>query len=419
MADYDVGALALVVPATSSPKTTYRPAVSIRNNGKHDALASGYLRIYAAGLLEFESELYSATLTPGATGQAQAVNYWTPKTEGTYTIHAYLSTPLDQVESNNMLAPVTIEITGAAPPTPPTVPAHAAQHEDGGSDEVSIDGLKGRAADAQLALAHAAQHQAGGSDTLNVGSLQGILAEDQPAQAHSNSRHNPSMATSSELTAHQGAVAVHTAATNLANRNLSGPQAGLVPLAQLALGTDEGTEDTSSRFLNLERLWVHPHRLFVTVPPSLTITPQNGESPILTLPLTPTWQNESLQLTLLAHGFLEQYASTGGALLLRLRFNGTLIEQLSIPAEATTLRYLRAEVLFDGSENLSGIATLMATLARPSPYDASIYMDSSSDLVDYSVTPAIISLTAELINSLPNTHLSILMARASSFGHQK
>jgi len=234
MADYDVGVLALVVPAKSAPKATYRPTVSVRNNGIHAALASGYLRIYAAGLLVFESELYSATIPAGATGNAQTVDYWTPQSEGTYTIHAYLSTPLDQVESNNMLAPVTIEITGAAPPPPPVVTAHAAQHEEDGSDELSIDGLKGRAADPQAALAHAAQHQVGGSDALNVGSLAGVLAQDQPAQVHSNTRHNPVMSTAAELTAHAGSTAVHTVATNLANRETTGLDAGLVPEIQLA-----------------------------------------------------------------------------------------------------------------------------------------------------------------------------------------
>jgi len=255
MADYDVGVLALVVPAKSAPKATYRPAVSVRNNGIHDALASGYLRIYAAGLLVFESELYSATIPAGATGNAQAIDYWTPTTEGFYTIHAYISTPLDQVETNNMLAPVTIEITGAEPPIPPVVTAHAAQHEEGGTDEVSIDGLKGRTADQQEPLAHAAQHQAGGADALNVGSLQGILAQDQPAQVHSNTRHNPVMSTAAELTAHAGSVAAHTAATNLANRNTTGPNTGLIKADQLCSTTEAGT---GIRVLASDQIWRSP-----------------------------------------------------------------------------------------------------------------------------------------------------------------
>jgi len=256
MADYDVGVLALVVPAKSAPKATYRPAVSVRNNGIHDALASGYLRIYASGLLVFETELYSATLAAGATGNAQAVDYWTPAAEGFYTIHAYLSTPLDQVESNNMLAPVTIEITGATPPEPPVVAAHAAQHEEGGTDELSIDGLKGRAADQQDAIAHATSHQAGGADALNVGSLQGILAQDQPAQVHGNTRHNPVMTTAAELTAHAGSVAVHTAATNLANRETTGLETGLVKSDQLAIGSQ--VFPTGDKYLRSDRFWHAP-----------------------------------------------------------------------------------------------------------------------------------------------------------------
>jgi hypothetical protein len=255
MADFDVGAIDLVVPATSGPKQTYRPAVSVRNNGIHDALASGYLRIYSAGLLVFESEIYSGTIIPGYTAVAWAISYWTPTTGGFYQVHAYVSCPLDQVESNNMLAPVTIEITGEEPPVPPVVPAHAAQHEEDGTDELSIDGLLGRAADPQEPLEHASSHQAGGSDQLNVGSLQGVLAQDQPTQVHSNTRHNPVMCTEAELVAHQGSTAVHTVATNLANRNTTGPYTGLVKADQLASTTEAGT---GIRVLATDQIWRSP-----------------------------------------------------------------------------------------------------------------------------------------------------------------
>jgi len=230
MADYDVGTVALVVPAKSSPRSTYRPAVSVRNNGIHDALASGYLRIYAAGLLAFETELYSGTITPGATGLAQATDYWTPESAGFYVIHAYLSTPLDQVESNNMLQPVTVEITAEAPPTPSTVPPHAAQHEEGGSDELSIDGLKGLTADLQVPRPHAAGHQAGGPDQINVGGLLGELATDQPAKVHGNSRHDPAFASSASLSAHQVATSAHASATNLEQTEHKGQPSGYAGL---------------------------------------------------------------------------------------------------------------------------------------------------------------------------------------------
>ena len=70
--DYDVAALGLASPPAQAVVTSYRPAVQVRNNGIHNAIASGYLRIYAAGLLIFETEVYSGTLAPGATGTADA-----------------------------------------------------------------------------------------------------------------------------------------------------------------------------------------------------------------------------------------------------------------------------------------------------------------------------------------------------------
>jgi hypothetical protein len=254
--DYDIGVTGLSSPPASATKSTYRPAVSVRNDGIHDALASGVLRIYAAGQLIFTTEIYSPTIPPGETKDAQAVDYWTPDAEGVYLVIADVSSPLDQYEPNNHLYPTTIAVTGE-PPAPPTpVEPHAAQHEDGGDDEVSIDGLKGRTADAQEPLAHAAKHQAGGTDTLHVGGLLGQLAEDQPALAHGNSRHSPSMATSSELAAHIAMNPVHSSATNLANRDTTGPDTGLLTHTQLFLGSEVDPE--GDRFLRIDRLYAAP-----------------------------------------------------------------------------------------------------------------------------------------------------------------
>jgi len=67
MADYDVEVRSLAVPTPSAPATTYRPAVYVRNNGVHDSLATGILRIYAAGRMVFSSPLYSDSIPPGET----------------------------------------------------------------------------------------------------------------------------------------------------------------------------------------------------------------------------------------------------------------------------------------------------------------------------------------------------------------
>ena len=242
MADYDVGVLSLLTPAAQAPLAQIRPVVSVRNNGLHDAVSSGYIRIYSAGLLVFESEAWSDTLAPGESGPASAVDYWTPPAEGFYVVNGYFSTPLDQVEPNNNLHPVPIEITGLPPPPPTPVPFHASQHESGGQDELSIEGLPGRAADPQDSLAHVATHQAGGSDALNVGGLQGELATTQAPKAHGNAAHSPQMATAEQLAIHNAAAAVHSAALNLeqtANKGQPDGYASLnsvghVPDAQLA-----------------------------------------------------------------------------------------------------------------------------------------------------------------------------------------
>ena len=290
--DYDVEVLGLKTPSSTSPLAPCRLVVSVRNNGKHNALASGYVRVYSAGLQVFESEVYSDTLAPGATGDCSSVAYWTPPAEGFYMLQGYISAPLDQVEPNNNLDPTSILITGT-PPTPPTpVELHAAQHEEGGADELSIEGLPGRGADPQVAAAHAASHQAGGSDALNVGSLQGILAQDQPAQVHSNARHNPVLATSAELTSHQTGTTAHPAATNLANRETTGPLTGIVPDSQISQGTETGD---GPRYLSSSRIWSSP------VPIGLICLWSD------IVPNPPGWVNSALQSGQIGYKYIEYH----------------------------------------------------------------------------------------------------------------
>ncbi|HUX30454.1 MAG TPA: hypothetical protein VMV78_07475, partial [Thiobacillus sp.] len=161
--------------------------MSVRNNGIHEAIASGYIRIYSAGLLVYESEAYSDTIGPGETRPCSAVDYWTPEAEGPYMVQGYFSTPLDQVEPNNNLLPTLIVISGAEPPPPTPVPLHASQHESGGADELSLEDLPGRAADQQRPINHASNHQVAGIDPVNVTGMPGILAEAQTPKAHAAS----------------------------------------------------------------------------------------------------------------------------------------------------------------------------------------------------------------------------------------
>lgn len=73
---------------------------------------------------------------------------------------------------------------GAAPT------AHAASHENGGSDEISVAGLSGTLADPQTPATHATSHQDGGGDEINVGGLSGLLADPQTPAGHGTS-HRP------------------------------------------------------------------------------------------------------------------------------------------------------------------------------------------------------------------------------------
>jgi hypothetical protein len=185
-------------------------------------------------------DTFAITLTnlqPGATGSAQAALFWTPTPADIgreYLFTADISFTGDQDENNNHLGPTTVlVIPGEAPPTPAVEP-HSPQHEAGGTDQINLDNLLGKAADPQTPDTHADAHEAGGTDQMNVGALQGVLAQDQPAAPHGNSRHSPAMSLASELTTHATATTAHPSAANLANRETSGPDIGLVPSTQLA-----------------------------------------------------------------------------------------------------------------------------------------------------------------------------------------
>lgn len=270
MADYDVGAVSLSVPPVSAVLQQYRPAVLVKNNGVHDALAVGSLRIYdsATGLLIFTTEIYSGTIAPGETEPAQAVDYWTPPALGAYQVIAYVTCINDQYEPNNSLPPTIIHVTAAPPPPPPPVQAHAAQHEDGGLDEINADGLHGKLSDAQTPLAHKLSHQAAGSDQLNVtglpgvladgqpiaahhsshahdgndeiwvGGLHGELADNQPAKVHDNAKHDPNYTTVTEFNNHlSDTTDVHAVATNLeqlAHKEQANGYPGLDETARIA-----------------------------------------------------------------------------------------------------------------------------------------------------------------------------------------
>jgi hypothetical protein len=117
--DYDVEVLGLQTPASSSPLTTYRPALSVRNNGLFPAIANGELSAYKAGLRVYHSLLTSALIQPGETANATAADDWLPDSQGDYFFFGSVSTYRDQNPSNGNLPPTRVTV---GPPPPPPQP---------------------------------------------------------------------------------------------------------------------------------------------------------------------------------------------------------------------------------------------------------------------------------------------------------
>lgn len=91
-----------------------------------------------------------------------------------------------------------------------TPTAHAASHENGGGDEISVAGLSGLLADAQTPLAHAASHLPSGGDPLTTAApAQGIGAGNAEGTAESFARsdHNHEIRESGGQDLTMGAVA--------------------------------------------------------------------------------------------------------------------------------------------------------------------------------------------------------------------
>lgn len=258
MRDYDVAAVGLSSPPAVAFRTAYRPAILVKNNGLYPALVTGYIAIMNqdTGLQAFYSPVELASLAPLDTDPALALEDWTPDLEGHYYAYGYVTTDHDSVPQNNNLNPTPFIVGPGTPPTPVVVPAHAAQHEAGKSDELEVDGLSGHLADAQTPDDHAARHQLGGTDQLSLGGLSGQAASPQIPLTHSNAYHVPVLATEQALTTHQAATAAHSAATNLANRETTGPMTGLVKATQLALGSK--VLPAGDRYLRADQYWHAP-----------------------------------------------------------------------------------------------------------------------------------------------------------------
>jgi len=188
MADYDVQALGLASPPASAPATTYYPGVSVRNNGKYPADVTGYVRQYDrdTGLLVATYQVSRNNVQPDTTENVATASplVWTLADVGKkFLFQGWITAAKDTVPGNNYFGPVEVEVTGETPPPPP-IETHHHQHENGGADELNLDGLAGLLAEKQTPTEHAAHHEVEGEDELNVEDLSGELADPQTPKAH-------------------------------------------------------------------------------------------------------------------------------------------------------------------------------------------------------------------------------------------
>jgi hypothetical protein len=83
---------------------------------------------------------------------------------------------------NSLVSNATLDDTGDA--RDPTT--HGTTHQNGGSDELNVEGLSGDLADAQDPKSHSTTHENGGGDELAVDGLSGDLADAQDPKAHAS-----------------------------------------------------------------------------------------------------------------------------------------------------------------------------------------------------------------------------------------
>ena len=137
--------------------------------------------------------------------------------------------------------------------------AHKTSHQDAGSDELSVTALSGLLADPQTPLAHKASHQDAGADEISVTGLSGLLADDQhvlDAEVINLVYPIGSIYISVNATNPGTLFGVGTWASLGPGRTLVGLDAG-----QSEFDTVEETGGAKTHTLSLPEIPVHAHRM--------------------------------------------------------------------------------------------------------------------------------------------------------------
>jgi hypothetical protein len=158
---------------------------------------------------------------------------------------------------------------------------------------------------------------------------------------HGNESHSTPFASTAELTAHQNAASVHTAAINLANRDISGPLQGLVPSAQIANLTE--SPPNSRQALLFGRGWGYPKQAALGYNHGAkTLMSGTGRKHALELAIPPAWISDDMQFTFQFSTTITSQVAQGATLIISAWLGTTMIEDMEI--DFSLLRVIRASI---------------------------------------------------------------------------
>ena len=148
----DVRITAYIVPIAEQPQASLTPVISVRNYADEGAVITGLIRIYreSTGLLIWASELAVTQLNTMTSANIAALTPFDPPApaDDDYFVKA------DIVATSYLPGPPITATLGAwhfdikTPPMGEAPAGHHVTHENGGSDEVTIEGLDGHPGEA-------------------------------------------------------------------------------------------------------------------------------------------------------------------------------------------------------------------------------------------------------------------------------
>jgi hypothetical protein len=202
---------------------------------------------------------------------------------------------------------------------------------------------------------------------------------------------------------------VHSAATNLANRNLSGDDSGLVIATQLAKGSEPGGTP-QTRFLALDRIW----RAAAATAASLganaepvEVLPQQLDSILLSLPVPAAWFSTTMQFAIILRGYIHSLLAPNASITLTLMLGDEDIATLIIPSAQTQDRDFTVSGEITGSDTGATRAALsFLSVNDDTNSDVQMFLSSGNTIETIPIADTTISIHAKLNNFLQGSFLA-------------